>query len=97
MAYYSTLDFSKIFNYFAKKITTCKIKKDEDTEMLFEYKNCFYIQKEQPINSFKDLEKAGVTCYMKIFIKPKISPKMQQSYIKNQINYYIDKGVFLMP
>ena len=24
LAYYSTLDFSKIFNYFAKKITTCK-------------------------------------------------------------------------
>lgn len=40
MAYYSTLDFSKIFNYFAKKITTCKLKKDEDTEMLFtRYKN----------------------------------------------------------
>lgn len=97
LALYSTLDFSKIFNFFAKKITNYKIKRDEDTEMLFEYKNCFCIPKEQPINSFLDLKNAGMTCYMKLFIKLKISPKKQQSYIKNHTNYYIDKGVFLMP
>ena len=37
-----------------------------------------------------------MTCYMKFFLKLKISPKRQQSYIKNKTNYYIDKGVFLM-
>lgn len=93
----SKFDFTKIFHYFAKRLQTNIIPLNKDTEILFEYIKNFCNNKKSNINSFSDLEKNGVTCYMKFQIQPKITDKKLQSYVYQEKEFYIISGVVILP
>lgn len=86
-------EFSKIFNFFAKKICRLDLTFNDDTEMLFKYFENFLLYDQKKIQSFEYLNSIGMKGYLKLFLAPKVVQSKLPTYIIDENEYYIT-GVF---
>lgn len=95
--YFIKSDFSKIFNFFAKRIYLFGLSISKETEIIHKYVQSFIVFNKIQINNLQDLVNLGLKGYLKLILQPKTTYKSLPVYSIGDDDYYITGGIFIMP